>query len=385
MKDDYKEIKKIARKIKKDKPLTIEEERKYRMYLRKICDEEQMFSPEENSEDYFKNVEFNLFKDREYFGFDEDDSMNNINKLYKKRQVSDKLNKYCEDLTAKKFKYNPAIGRNKELEELMIAILTPHKSAILTGQPGVGKTAIIEGLAYNIQHGNVPDALKNYTILQTSASVLNSNCTLNGMLEKRVLDLFSLLEKENNVVLFIDEIHTLIGTGSSFERSLDIANIIKPFLTSNNICLIGATTIDEYDEFISYDNAFQRRFIPIEIQEPEDNTLYEILVHTLDSYSNMYNIKVDEISKTEFAKILVKNTVKSKRNNYEYQYNPDLAISILATTFGYARLHNKKKLDISDLAMAYNNSQRVNGKLTYTSLNLKPKNNKNNIIKINFK
>ena len=104
------------------------------------------------------------------------------------------LANFCDCLTDVKYNFNPAIGREKELEELMITILTPGKSALLIGKPGVGKTAILEGLAYNIQKDNVPKVLKDFVIYKTSAATLNNNCVYNGMLEKNVLDLFNALE-----------------------------------------------------------------------------------------------------------------------------------------------------------------------------------------------
>ena len=318
---------------------------------------------------------------------DVDYSYNNQkNTKYNKKTYSDKLYKYCTDLTAKEYKYNPAIGRRKELEQLMVAILTPNKSAILVGNPGVGKTALIEGLAYNIQRNNVPDALKDYSIIQTSASILNSNCTLNGMLEKRVLEIFNLLSKESKVILFIDEMHTLIGTGRSLDKSIDIANIIKPFLTSNDICLIGATTTDEYDKYLNSDPAFQRRFLPININEPDDHTLRKILLYTMDNYSKMYNVSINGINKEYIVQALIQNTVAKRRNQYEYQYNPDLAISILSSSLGYARLNNNKEITIEDIRRAYSTCERVNGELNYSqnfSTN-EQHSSKSNVISLKF-
>lgn len=414
---EYKNVRRIIRKLKKyskgkGNPLTDEEKLYYINYLRKrntetgtnmystlidqienenVLDDPEyadaLYSyndelPSENNNISYYNDEFDGYNRHE-----DVDYTKNMRKIkYKKKQFSEKLYKYCEDLTAKDFKYNPAIGRNKELESLMVTILTPYKSAILTGEPGVGKTAIVEGLAYNIQHNNVPDALKGYTILQTSASILNSNCSLNGMLEKRVLELFNLLSSESKVILFIDEIHTLIGTGRSIDKSIDIANIIKPFLTSNDICLIGATTIDEYDEFIGSDVAFQRRFSPIEINEPDNNSLKKILLHTMDNYSKLYNIKINNDIKDCIADALIRSTIPAKRNSFEYLYNPDLSITIISYAFGYARLYNNKEITLRDIEKAYYNSERLTGNFEYNRNIIKVVNNdKSNIIKFNFK
>lgn len=272
------------------------------------------------------------------------------------------LANFCDCLTDVKYNFNPAIGREKELEELMITILTPGKSALLIGKPGVGKTAILEGLAYNIQKDNVPKVLKDFVIYKTSAATLNNNCVYNGMLEKNVLDLFNALEYRKDTILFIDEIHTLVGTGKSISHdTLDIANIIKPFITSENIHLIGATTDYEYEYYIKGDPAFSRRFSNIIIEEPKDYTLENILYYTIDKYSKMYNIKVDKNLALNVSKSISKYTRVEYRNPDSIGYNPDLSINIIAKAFGYARLYDKHSIEESDFIRAYNNMDRVNG------------------------
>ncbi len=198
-------------------------------------------------------------------------SKNNSKKVRSIDSLPAEIEKYCECLTDKEYKYDPAVGRDKEIEELMIAILTPGKSGLLLGKAGVGKTAILEGLAYRIQNGNVPNSLKNFVVYKTDGATLNSGCSLNGMLEKRVLDLFKALSDTNNVILFIDEIHTLVGAGRSSDgNQIDIANIIKPYITLDNIHLVGATTELEFEEQMLSDTAFCRRFSNITVNEPND-------------------------------------------------------------------------------------------------------------------
>ncbi len=188
----------------------------------------------------------------------------------------------------------------------MLTILTPEKSALLIGKPGVGKTSIVEGLAYRIRNKNVPESLRNFTIYKTSAATLHSGCMYMGMLEKRVIELFNFLKSQHKVILFIDEIHTLVGTGKTNDHNtLDIANIIKPFMTNKNIYLIGATTDLEYEYYIKDDPAFSRRFSNIIISEPSDFTLEKILSYTLYKYSDMYNIKINEKSANNISKSLV--------------------------------------------------------------------------------
>ena len=144
------------------------------------------------------------------------------------------LARYSDELTSVKYITNPAIARDKEIKELILVLLTPEKSAILVGKPGIGKTAIVEGLAYLIQRNKVPDALKGYRIFRvdTTAIIGNDN---NG--ENRVLKLVEELKNQNKVILFIDEIHTLIGNGT-----FDLANMFKEGLSRGSIKMIGATT-----------------------------------------------------------------------------------------------------------------------------------------------
>lgn len=200
------------------------------------------------------------------------------------------------------------------------------------------------------------------------------------MLEKRVLDLFNLLSKEANVILFIDEIHSLVGTGRSLaENSLDIANIIKPFITSDNIHLVGATTDYEYEEFIMSDPAFLRRFSNIVVNEPDDKTLYEILKHTIYEYSKLYHIKVDKNIVESMSSSLVSATNIKRRNIDSVLYNPDLAIGIISKAFGYARLYDMHQITHNEFIKAYNSSDKVVGELVIKSYNEK---NTKNIIPI---
>lgn len=285
------------------------------------------------------------------------------------------LNHYCECLTDIKYKYDPAVGRDKELEKLMLTILTPQKSALLIGKAGVGKTSIIEGLAYRISKKEVPKSLKEFSIYRTSAAILVSGCIYSGMLEKRIIEIFESLKDKRNVILFIDEIHTLIGTGKNNEhKTLDIANIIKPYITNEEIYLVGATTDYEYECFIQVDPAFARRFSNIIIKEPNDLVLEEILLHTLYKYSQMYKIKIDQSLAKDISRSLVKYTSKTNRIDLEDESisNPDLAISIISNAYGYARLYDKKFITFNDFIYSYRMCDKLNGKLKLYNL----KNNK---------
>lgn len=203
------------------------------------------------------------------------------------------------------------------------------------------------------------------------------------MLEKRVLELFDILSNEKDIILFVDEIHSFVGTGRSLSgNSLDIANIIKPFITSDNIHLVGATTDYEYDEFIQSDPAFSRRFSNIQVEEPNDETLEKILEYTIQKYSKQFNVKVDKKMVNRIAYALVNATRKTKRNYDKLVYNPDLAISIIAKAFGYARLYNNKSISEREFIKAYEISDKVVGELNIIAY--KKSQNKSKIIKFDF-
>ncbi len=203
------------------------------------------------------------------------------------------------------------------------------------------------------------------------------------MLEKRVLELFDILSNEKDIILFVDEIHSFVGTGRSLSgNSLDIANIIKPFITSDNIHLVGATTDYEYDEFIQSDPAFSRRFSNIQVEEPNDETLEKILEYTIQKYSKQFNVKVDKKMVNRIAYALVNATRKTKRNYDKLVYNPDLAISIIAKAFGYARLYNNKSISEREFIKAYETSDKVVGELNIIAY--KKSQNKSKIIKFDF-
>ena len=185
------------------------------------------------------------------------------------------LDTYGENFLNKNYITNPAIGRDAQIKDLILTLLTPDKSAVLVGKPGVGKTAIVEGLAYRIQKGLVPDALSNYQVIKVNTSALLGVDPATG--EAKVQTLIDELKSRTNLILFIDEIHTLVGKG----ESLDFANMFKPALDRGDIKVIGATTTDEYERYILRDKAFVRRFQKIDVAEPTRDENVEILIGTL--------------------------------------------------------------------------------------------------------
>ena len=186
------------------------------------------------------------------------------------------LNTYGENFQKNNYITNPAIGRDEQIKELILVLLTPEKSAVLVGKPGVGKTAIVEGLAYRIRKGAVPDILKDYQVVKLNTSALIGVDPVTG--EAKVQVLLDELKDKTKLILFIDEIHTLMG---GKDETLDFANMFKPALDRGDIKVVGATTADEYDRYILRDKAFVRRFQKIEVLEPTKEENVQILIGTL--------------------------------------------------------------------------------------------------------
>ena len=198
------------------------------------------------------------------------------------------LKNYGEDLTARQYLADPSIARDEELKKLMMVLLTPEKSGLLVGKAGVGKTSIVEGLAFRIIHNAVPLALQGYRVIKMNSSSLVGKVNFNGREELVVSLLVEELKNVSKTILFIDEIHTLIGNN---ETSMDLANILKPAIDRGGIKLIGATTDVEYNTYVIRDRAFLRRFERIDVLEPSEATTVEILFKSLPKIEASTGIK----------------------------------------------------------------------------------------------
>lgn len=189
------------------------------------------------------------------------------------------LSKYGIDLTleAKAQKLSPVIGRDEEISRMMqILIRKTKNNPMLLGEPGVGKTALVEGLAQRIADGEVPTSLKNKKVVALDMSALIAGAKYRGEFEDRLKAVIDEVKKSGNIILFIDEIHTIVGAGAS-EGSMDAANILKPALARGELHTIGATTLKEYRKYFEKDMALQRRFLPITVDEPTINQALQIL------------------------------------------------------------------------------------------------------------
>ena len=222
--------------------------------------------------------------------------------------------------------------RDKEITNIMEILLRKNKNnPLLIGHAGVGKTALVKELARRIKVGDVPVELKNKKIISVQVSTLISGTKYRGEFEARVNDLIKECIKNKNIILFIDEIHTIMKTGSS-EGAIDAGNILKPYLCNGDIKIIGATTISEYNEYIKKDQALLRRFTPIMVNEPSLKDMEFILNKVKKSYEEYYKLKINK----NIVNYIINNTDKYMPN----LYNPDKSIEVLDTVCSKKILDN---------------------------------------------
>ena len=207
------------------------------------------------------------------------------------------LDKYGRNLTlfAKQNKLDPVIGREKEVQRIIQILSRRTKNnPVLIGDPGVGKTAIVEGLAINISQGNVPENLRNKLLYTLDMGTLLAGAKYRGEFEERVKQVVDEVIKNGNTILFIDEMHTMIGAGATGEGSIDASNILKPTLSRGDIQIIGATTIEEYRKHVEKDAALERRFQPIVVNEPSKDDTINILEGLRDKYEAHHKVKISD-------------------------------------------------------------------------------------------
>ena len=263
------------------------------------------------------------------------------------------LLKYADEMTSNKYITDPSVARDEEIKKLILVLLTPEKSAILVGKPGIGKTAIVEGLAYRIQLGVVPNVLKGYRIFRINTTALLGN---DGNSDNRVLLLVEELKRIDKVILFIDEIHTLIGDGR-----LDLANMFKEGLSRGTIKIIGATTTYEYEHFILRDKAFMRRFEKVDVAEPTQEQCVQILLKTLPKIEYQTGVKLayTDFQKENIMKFIVNMTSEFKRVYEISSRYPDIALVILRQAFSNAVYENRSTVCFKNIYDAVRKTQAV--------------------------
>lgn len=207
-----------------------------------------------------------------------------------------KLDKYGRDLTeaARKGELDPVIGRDKECERIVqILIRRTKNNPVLIGEPGVGKSAIAEGLAIQIVDGSIPELLKDKRVVSLDLAGMIAGSKYRGEFEERFKDVLAELQKDGSVILFIDELHTIVGAGAA-EGAMDAANMLKPMLARGDLQIIGATTLDEYRKNIEKDAALERRFQPVVVEEPSKDETLQILRGVRDKYEAHHKVKITD-------------------------------------------------------------------------------------------
>lgn len=283
--------------------------------------------------------------------------MNEENIINKKFSV---LETFGENLTKKAYITNPAIGRDKEIKEAILILLTPEKSALLVGKPGIGKTAVVEGLGYRMQLGMVPEALKGYELIKVNISSLLGTSVSEGQNENRLQILVDELKERENIILFIDEVHLLVSRNTS-NLNVDFANMLKPGLDRGTIKMIGATTTEEYEAYILRDRAFLRRFLKVDIEEPTQEDVVKILMGTYPKFEKHSGVKLNY---TDFIKEKIFAFITQMTDEYKRVYEignryPDIALTLLSNAFSNASFENAKELKIKHIYRAIATTKNV--------------------------
>ncbi len=248
------------------------------------------------------------------------------------KSATETLDKFSRDMTAlaKKNKFDPIVGRDKEIERIVQILSRRTKNnPCLVGDPGVGKTAIVEGLAQKIAEGNVPDTLKNKRIVGLDLSAMVAGSKYRGEFEERMKKAMDEVKADGNIILFVDEIHTIIGAGAA-EGAIDASNILKPALSRGEIQLIGATTLEEYRKHIEKDAAFERRFQPVKVEEPDEQAAVAMLKALRDKYEMHHKVTISDDA--------IEAAVKLSARYVSDRFLPDKAIDLIDEAASRLRL-----------------------------------------------
>ncbi len=267
------------------------------------------------------------------------------------------LDVYGENLTSKEYITDPAIARDEEIKQCILTLLTPEKSALFVGKAGIGKTAIVEGLAYRIQKNLVPDALKGWTVIKINVASLIGTTTNAKDTQSKLDAIIRELSNREKTILFIDETHLLVNRSGG----VDFANLLKPSLDRGAIKMIGATTNEEYEQYILRDRAFLRRFQKIEVSETDKPTTVKILMGTIPKLEHQIGVKLNyqpfQIEK--FMRFIVEMTDEYKRIYEISSRYPDICLTIVANAFTYALYDNEKVVTTKHFYKAICNAKSV--------------------------
>ena len=267
------------------------------------------------------------------------------------------LESYAECLTDKDYITDPAIARDEEIKQIILTLLTPEKSALLVGKPSIGKTAIVEGLAYRIKFGDVPQALEGWKIYKLNITSLLGNNVVNGQNENRLDLILKELSGKKNVILFIDEAHLLVNKSGG----IDFANQLKAGLDRGTIKMIGATTTEEYEQYILRDRAFLRRFQKIDVLEADKPTVVKILMGTYPKLEKQIGVKLEysDFIKEKLFSFIVEMTDEYKRVYEIASRYPDICLTILANAFTFALYDDESSVKIKHFYKAVCNARNI--------------------------
>ena len=256
----------------------------------------------------------------------------NLQGEQEEKSNTETLDKFSRNLTdmAKQNKFDPIVGRDNEIERIIQILSRRTKNnTCLVGDPGVGKTAIVEGLAQKIADGSIPDTLKKKKIVSLDLSAMVAGSKYRGEFEERMKKALDEVRADGNIILFVDEIHTIIGAGAA-EGAIDASNILKPSLARGEIQLIGATTLEEYRKHIEKDAAFERRFQPVRVEEPEEKVAVEMLRALKDKYEMHHKVTISDEA--------LESAVKLSSRYVADRFLPDKAIDLIDEAASRLRL-----------------------------------------------
>ena len=272
-----------------------------------------------------------------------ENSLKEKSKPKSKESESEYLDQFTVNLVerAKEGKIDPVIGRENEIERVMQILCRRKKNnPILIGEPGVGKTAIAEGLALEISKGNVPDMLKDMEVFSLDIGSLIAGTKYRGDFEKRLKGVLHELGQLKNVVLFIDEIHNLVGAGATNGGSMDASNLLKPALANGSLKCIGATTFDEYRNYFEKDRALSRRFAKVDVNEPSFDDTLKILKGLKHKYETHHSVR--------FSEKALKTAIDLSVKYMHERFLPDKAIDIIDEVGASFRLKARKRRNVSE-------------------------------------
>ena len=319
-----------------------------------VVSEEDILLAIINDDDSFTNLMFLLSGlDKKVIAKNLDDMLKEVYKMKgSSSNFSENVTKYTNDLNelAENEKIDPVIGRDTEIERLVQILMRRRKNnPILIGAPGVGKTAIAEGLAQRIVAGDVPKIIKDKRILSLDLASMIAGSKYRGDFEDRLKKLFEEIGKRDDVILFIDEFHMVLGAGAS-EGSMDAANILKPILAKGEIQIMGATTIEEYRKHVEKDSALSRRMQPIQVDEPSLEDARKIIQGLKDKYEDHHGVEITDEA--------VEAAVELSDRYISDRYLPDKAIDLIDEASSKIRIAAFQKED--DLAPSEDKLEKLN-------------------------